>query len=180
MGFGRENIREVIAEKARDFLLMKNPEEITMLMVADQLNITAVTLYQYFEGKEEIIRAGYDLILKEIAECIDIKLPSSVNCYCKLKIVLKNLADYFYRKGVDPTWLIEDPPRLPITLKPIRNTIAGLLKSWHNCDDDKAIWESCRYLSLVQAEIIYYKRSGKPLPDNIIENIFKLLHKNYK
>jgi AcrR family transcriptional regulator len=177
MGFEKMDIRGVIAEKAKDILLVKTPEKVTMSMVAKQLDVTAVTLYQYFDGKNEIIRAGYERILSEISECIDLKLPVTLSSHFRLKIILKNLADYFYRTGLKATFLVEDPTYAPISFRFIRIPVMELLRDWLKCDDDTAERYSYLYLSLLQSEIIHYRRVGEPIPDDIIEDIFDLVKK---
>ena len=178
MGFEKMDIRSVIAEKAKDILLMKTPSEITMCMVAKQLDITPVTLYQYFEGKDEIIQAGYERILSEISECVDLRLPVTLSSHFKLKIILKNLADYFYRTGLKASLLVEDPAYAPISFRFIRILVMELLRDWLKCNDDTAEKESYLYLSLLQTEIIYYREVGLTIPDDIIEDVFDLVKKN--
>jgi len=177
MGFGKENIREVIAETAKDFLLVKNPDEITMFMVAKELDITPVTLYHYFGGKDEIIKAGYEMIISEIVECVDIRFPVTLSSSFKLKIILKNLCDYFYRTGLNATWLVEDPSCAPVSLQFVRNIVFDLVLKLFNCDENDGMKITYRYLALIQAEILYHKKKSKPLPENTVENVFKIVNR---
>ena len=66
----KESIRMRIVEKARDLLFTKSEEEITMILVADSLGITAPTLYHYFGSKHGLLETMLEMYFSELNQVV--------------------------------------------------------------------------------------------------------------
>jgi AcrR family transcriptional regulator len=167
-----------ITEKVRDLLFTKTEEEITMNLIAEELNVTAPTIYHYFTGKDELLAAGNNLIFKEISACLNIKFPPSVPPEMKIITTTVMVADYFMKNGLPAFYLTEDPREKPVNLKEFRKKFTAMFSEYFKTAKGKtsgAEHTAIRYLALIQAEIVYYRNLGKPLPEDFSEKIFSVI-----
>jgi AcrR family transcriptional regulator len=174
MGFGKEKIAASITEKTKKLLFAKHPTSITMDMIAKETGITPVTLYKYCESKNNLINTTYRAIVTDINNLVDIRFPGNLKNRMKLMIIFNNLAEYFYSNRVYPTWLVEDPHPLPVNLKKMRSIISNLFRHEYSCSENTSHQITNRFLAMLQAELLYHRSIDKPLPENIVEDIFNL------
>lgn len=170
-----------VAEKAKDFLFTKTPEEITMIMVANAIDMTAPTLYHYFkDGKKELIKYACDEIENEITNLVSIKMPSSLKPEMALLTYTSIIGDYMMKSKMPVSFLIEDPKDIPLKLENFRNKIKEIVKEMVK---DKAVEKTSadqatgRYLAVLAADINHYKTKGKELPENFSEKVVQILKK---
>jgi len=171
----KDSIRRRIVEKTRDILFTKTEDELTMNLVASELGITAPTLYHYFTCKDEMVRASYDLMQEEITAIMDIKFPVSIPVEMKIITVTNIVADYIMKAGLPAGCIVEDPMGSTIVLKDFRNKVQALFENFltkKNIKEDPQMI-TLRYLSLIQADIAYYRSSKKALPEDFSEKVFK-------
>ena len=121
----KDSIRQKIVEKARDLLFTKTEEEITMNLVANELSITAPTLYHYFKGKGEMLEAANQLIVNEISSTLELKFPPSIPFEMRIITAVAMTGDYFMKTGLPASYLIEDPRERPIVLGEFRKKLAA-------------------------------------------------------
>lgn len=168
-----------IAEKARDLLFTMTEEEITMTFIADELKTTAPTLYHYFKGKDELLLAGNKLIQSEISAHLELKFPPSIPAEMKILTAVSMVADYFMKSGLPAFYLTEDPKDKPIKLKEFRKKFTDLfgdyMKTKNPVSKSNAEQIFLRYMSLVQAEIIYARNNKKPLHEDFAAKILSML-----
>ena len=171
----KESIRMRIVEKARDLLFTKSEEEITMILVADSLGITAPTLYHYFKGKDELLLEGNKLISEEIANLASIKFPPSVPPKIRIITSTSLVAEYFMKNGLPASYLIEDPKDRPVILKDFRKVMTGLFSEHLKTKKGAGGVEKTtyRFLATMAADIICARNSNKPLPEDFAEKVFK-------
>ncbi|HRZ79754.1 MAG TPA: TetR/AcrR family transcriptional regulator [bacterium] len=176
----RDSIRKRIVEKARDLLFKLNEEEITMNLIANELGITAPTLYHYFKGKDELLNAANQLITEEISAQLAIKFPPSIPAGMRIVTATSLVAEYFMKTGLPASYLVEDPKDRPVVLKEFRKKFTELFAQYLK-DDKKgtrkagAEQTTMRYLALIQADIAYLRNSKKELSEDFAEKVFSVL-----
>lgn len=176
----RDSIKKRIIEKARDLLFKLNEEEITMNLIANELGITAPTLYHYFKGKDELLGAANLLISEEISTLLSIKFPPSIPAGMKIITATSLVAEYFMKTGLPAFYLVEDPKDRPVALKDFRKKFTELFSQYFK-EDKKgtrkagAEQTTMRYLGLIQADIAYLRNSKKELPEDFAEKVFSIL-----
>jgi AcrR family transcriptional regulator len=171
----KDSIRKRIVEKARDILFTKTQDELTMNLVASELGITAPTLYHYFEGKDEMIRAAYDLIQVEINETMGIKFPMSIPIEMRIITITNIIAEYIMRTGVPASVIVENPMGNTIDLRDFREKVKVMFAEYlkkKGMKDDVDI-TTLRYLAIIQADIAYLRSAKKQLPEDFSEKVFK-------
>lgn len=171
----RTSVRDEIIRTVGILLLTKSEDEISMNLVADSLGITAPTLYHYFKGKDELLRAGYDLIIKNITSCLSVKFPPSVPVEMKIITATSILADHIMNTGIKVSFLTEDARDGSIILKDLRNRFTEMFSKLKGKKEISAEQMTMRFLALIQADIIYYRNAGKSLPEDFSEKIFNLI-----
>lgn len=173
----KESIKQRIVEKARDLLFTRTEEEITMVLIANELDITAPTLYHYFTGKEEMLVAANQLIVKEISSALELKFPPSVPSEMIIITVISMVADYFMKTGLPVSYLIEDPRERPIVLTEFRKKLTSLCaearKSGKIKSSIPAEQTAYRLLSCIAADIAFYRDSKKKLPEDFAEKVWE-------
>jgi AcrR family transcriptional regulator len=173
----KDSIRQKIVEKARDLLFTKTEEEITMNLVANELSITAPTLYHYFKGKGEMLEAANQLIVNEISSTLELKFPPSIPFEMRIITAVAMTGDYFMKTGLPASYLIEDPRERPIVLGEFRKKLAALCaeykKSGKNKNKLPAEQMAYRLLSCIAADIAFYRNSKKALPEDFAEKIWE-------
>ncbi|MGI6394796.1 MAG: TetR/AcrR family transcriptional regulator [bacterium] len=175
----KNSIKKRIIEKARDLLFVKTEEEITMSLIAQELEITAPTLYHYFKGKGELLNAANQLISEEISANLGIKFPPSVPAEMRIVTATSMIAEYFMRTGLPASYLVEDPKDRPINLSEFRKKFAELFSSYLKAKKPSykagAAQTTLRYLSLIQADIAYIRNNKKELTEDFAEKVFSVL-----
>ncbi|HSW60687.1 MAG TPA: TetR/AcrR family transcriptional regulator [bacterium] len=173
----KDSIKKRIIEKGRDLLFTKTEEEITMNLIANELNITAPTLYHYFKGKDELLTAANQLIVDEISAHLDIKFPPSIPFEMRIITAVAMTGDYFMKTGLPASYLIEDPRERPIVLGEFRKKLAALCaeykKSGKNKNKLPAEQMAYRLLSCIAADIAFYRNSKKALPEDFAEKVWQ-------
>jgi len=172
----KDSIKKRIVEKARDLLFTKTEEEITMNLIAKELNITAPTLYHYFKGKDELLNDANQLIIEEISANIGIKFPPSIPYEMRIVTAISTVADYFFRTGLPASYLVEDPKDKPIKLKEFRLKFSGMIdeikkngKFKSNLSSDQLMY---RLLATLQADITYFRSIKKEMPEDFAEKVW--------
>jgi len=172
----KESIKKRIAEKVRDLLFTMDEEEITMILVGKELNLTAPTLYHYFSGKEEMLLAGNKLISEEISALASIKFPPSIPAQMKIVTSASLVAGYFMKTGLPASYLIEDPKDRPVILKDFRKVMTGLfseyLKTKKGTIAGGVEKTTYRFLGAMAADIICLRNSKKEMPEDFAEKVF--------
>lgn len=175
----KDSIRKRIIEKARDLLFKLTEEEITMNLIANELGITAPTLYHYFKGKDELLNAANQLITDEISAHLSIKFPPSIPAEMRIITATSMIAEYFMKTGVPGSYLVEDPKDRPIVLKEFRKKFTEMfsnyLKDRKTPKKAGAEQTTMRYLSLIQADIAYLRNNKKELSEDFAEKVFSVL-----
>jgi len=175
----KESIKKRIIEKARDLLFTKNEEEITMNLIANELDITAPTLYHYFKGKDELLNAANKLITEEISSHLGIKFPPSIPAEMRIITATSMIAEYFNKTGLPVSYLVEDPKDRPIVLKDFRKKFtemfSGYLKTKKSASKVGAEQTTMRYLAILQSELMYHRNNKKELSEDFAEKVFSVL-----
>lgn len=177
----KESIKNRIVEKARDLLFRAPEEEITMNLIAKELNLTAPTLYHYFKGKDELIAAAQSLVTTEINSIISLKFPPSIPVEMRILTTSGQIAEYFMKTDVPPYYLIEDPKDRPVLLKEFRAHFSEMFDAYvktrkgFKLSPQHAMY---RYLALMAADILNCKHTGSKLPDDFAEIIFGIVFNN--
>ncbi|HNW15382.1 MAG TPA: TetR/AcrR family transcriptional regulator [bacterium] len=175
----KDSIRKRIIEKARDLLFTKTEEEITMNLIANELNITAPTLYHYFKGKDELLGAANQLITEEICAHLGIKFPPSIPSEMRIITATSMIAEYFVKTGLPVSYLVEDPKDRPIVLKEFRKKFTEMfsnyLKTKKPGSKVGAEQTTMRYLSILQADLAYIRNNKKELSEDFAEKVFSVL-----
>jgi len=173
----KDSIRQKIVEKARDLLFTKTEEEITMNLVANELSITAPTLYHYFKGKGEMLEAANQLIVNEISSTLELKFPPSIPFEMRIITAVAMTGDYFMKTGLPASYLIEDPRERPIVLADFRKKLTSLCAEFKKSGKGRsklpADQMAYRILSCLVADIAFYRNAKKGLPDNFAEKIWE-------
>ncbi|HSW60585.1 MAG TPA: TetR/AcrR family transcriptional regulator [bacterium] len=171
----KDSVRQKIIEKARDMLFTRNEEEITMIGVANELGITAPTLYHYFTGKDELLDAGNSLITKEITEISFMKFPSSMPAKMKIVTIASIVAEYFLNSGLPISYLVEDPKDRPVVLKDFRDRITSLFAEYLKNKKGTHTPEKMayRFLSALQADMILLRKNKGKLEEDLAEKVFE-------
>lgn len=171
----KENIRNSIVKKARDLLFKSQEEDITMNLIANELGITAPTLYHYFKGKDELIAAAQKLVTDEINAIMSLKFPPSIPAEMKILTTTGQIAEYFMNTDIPTYYLVEDPKDRPILLKDFRDKFAEMFNSYIKTKKGfklSPMHAMYRYLALIEADITNYKNIGEKLPEDFAEIIF--------
>lgn len=174
----KDSIKQRITEVARNFLFNHREEEITMSHIAKELNITVPTLYHYFESKDELLLAGNKLIESEISAHLKLKFPKSIPYEMRIITATTIVAEYFMKNNLPAHYLTENPKDRPIRLSGFRKEFIDMFRGF--VKGQKRVKISAeqlayRYLSLVQADIIYYRSKKKDLPNDFAERIFSII-----
>ena len=171
-----------VIEKARDLLFTKTEEEITMMLIAKELNITAPTLYHYFKSKEEMLDAGNQLIVDEILQMASLKFPPSIPYDVRIITATTMLADYFMKSGLSAACLLEDPVDRPISLKKVRDHFTDMFSEYKKKKKSapKISGEqmAMRFLGIVMADIGFYRSRKKELPSDFAERVWGVWKSN--
>jgi AcrR family transcriptional regulator len=173
----KDSIKKRIIEKGRDLLFTKTEEEITMNLIANELSITAPTLYHYFKGKDELLTAANQLIVDEISAHLDIKFPPSIPFEMRIITATSTIADYFWNTGLPASYLIEDPQEKPIKLGEFRKKFASMFAELKKSDKLKSKISAeqimYRYLATMTADLVYHRGTGKGLPEDFAEKVWQ-------
>ncbi|MBP7432782.1 TetR/AcrR family transcriptional regulator [bacterium] len=171
----KDSAKLKIIEKARDMLFTRNEEEITMIDVANELGITAPTLYHYFSGKDELLAAGNSLITKEITAIAFMKFPSSMPAKMRIVTVASIVAEYFINSGLPVSYLVEDPKDRPVVLKDFRDRITSLFAEYLKNKKAKHTPEKMayRFLSALQSDMLLLRKNKEKLEDDLAEKVFE-------
>jgi len=174
----KNSTKKRIIEKARDLLFTLTEEEITMIMIGTELDITAPTLYHYFKSKEEILEAGNHLIADEILQMVTINFPPSIPYQMRIITATSMLTGYFMKNALPAACLIEDSVDRPLSLKKVRDHFTDLFaeykKQKKSAPKISAELMAYRFLSLVVADIVFIRSSKKELPKDFAERVWEL------
>lgn len=172
----KDSIRQRIIEMARDLLFTMTEEEITMNLIAGELKLTAPTLYHYFKGKDELLRAANQLIVEEISAQINIKFPPSIPYEMRIITTTGMVAEYFMKNGLPASYLVEDPMEKPIKLGAFRTKLASMFAELKKNGKIKSKTSAeqlmYRHLATTQADITYYRSTKKDLPEDFAEKVY--------
>lgn len=175
----KDTIKQKIVEKAKSMLFRTNDEKITMNLIAEELGITAPTLYHYFKGKNELLAESSALIANDILALVSLKFPPSIPAEMKIVTATGMVAEYFMKTGVPAYYLVEDPQDKTISLTAFREKFVEMFadylkKSNLDLTPEQATY---RHLSIMQADVIYYRNVNKELEDDFAEKVFSALFK---
>jgi len=173
----KNSTKKRIIEKARDLLFTMTEDDITMIMIGTELDITAPTLYHYFKSKEEILEAGNHLIADEILQMVTINFPPSIPYEMRIITATTMITDYFMENELPAACLIEDPVDRPLSLKKVRDHFTGMFteykKKKKSAPKISAELMAYRFLSLVVADIVFIRSSKKEMPADFAERVWE-------
>ena len=166
--------RQAIIETAKKMLYTRSFEEISMVDVANAREITAPTLYHYFQGKKELLTAAGNQIEEDILNRISIKFPRSMLAKLKLLTVISMIVAYFVETKLPAAGLMEDSVDRPVSFLRVRQRVLTLIKELpgiKNADEDL-----CTLLGVIAGYVIYLKAHGKD-PEGCETLIYNLVFK---
>lgn len=163
--------KEQIIDSAIRLMYNKSNRDVSLKELSEATGIVALVFYNYFNGIDDINDLAYKKIQNGILEAINVKLPASMPPYEKTLTVVYNLIKYLEQTGLSTIILLEKENR-KIDNKPLLNKLEDLFSGMKGLKYDTVLSVGI-LLHVLAANIEYSRTSGKSLPDDFAENVFK-------
>lgn len=171
MAFQTHFTKEQIVDSAIRLMYSKSNRDISLKELSEVTGIVAPVFYNYFKGIDEINDLAYKKIENGILEAINVKLPASMPSYEKALTIVYNLVKYVEQTGISTIILLEKENR-KINTAPLKDKLTDLFTGIKNLKHDPS-FSVIMLLHVVSANIEYSRISGKAMPDDFVEKVFK-------
>jgi len=176
MSYHLESVREDIIKKGVGILCSKPGYDLKLSEISDVTGISAPVLYNYFSGIDEIRKEVFKRIEEEIVLISNLKLPNSVSPDMKIVTIGFNLVRHFEETGLSVSYLTEEKKGMPVDISELRENIIQLFRQLKNTAFEPDLCLNI-FLSYITANISYYRKNGKKVPDDICDKALKLVVK---
>lgn len=171
-----DSVKERIIGEAIKLICRKCSREISLADISKATGVVAPVFYNYFKGIDEINKEAFRKIEEEISSVMNIKLPASIPPEMKAVTIAYNLIKFFERSDFSTGILSEERCSGQIDISPIRNTFESLFSKMKGLRYDPEMSVSV-LLHQIAAYVEYSRKKKEHVPEDAVENIFKLFLK---
>lgn len=163
-------LRERIIETAIELIGRNTKKEVTLNDLTKIIGTPAPVIYSSYKSIGEINQIARKKISEMIAEITDVKLPKSFPAHLLATTIAFHLIQFFEKTHFSTGMLIDEETDLDF--KPLREKLENLLGSIKGLRYDPELSVNI-LLHQIAAHIEYSRKTKNPIPDDLVETIFK-------
>lgn len=171
-----DSVRERIIGDAIKLICRKCNREISLSDISKATGVVAPVFYNYFKGIDEINKEAFKKIEEDIYSAMNIKLPASIPPDLRAVTIAYNLIKFFERSSFCTGLLSEQSGEGQINMSPLRKNLESLFSKMKGLRYDPEMSVNV-LLHQIAAHIEYSRKKNEPVPEDTVENIFKLFLK---